>query len=102
MARYHVRCTICKHRRVFKRRPDQYERQQPRCDSCGNRRWFIDKWMQRRDTRAMGCACLGYNWGGIFHRRGSLHCWYHADGSVRGPSPEELEDLEEQSCLPLD
>lgn len=50
--------------------------------------------MTKRNTRAMGCMCSGYMWGGMMsgamHRRGSLHCWYAADGTMREPSEEEI------------
>lgn len=46
-----------------------------------------DKWMNQRNTRAMACMCAGYAWEGVMtgamHRRGSLRCWYRADGSKR-------------------
>lgn len=35
----------------------------------------------------MGCMCAGYAWEGMMtgamHRRGSLRCWYRANGEKR-------------------
>jgi NAD-dependent SIR2 family protein deacetylase len=89
MARFHVRCSKCEARFVFKKRPEEYVRP-PKCWSCGGRKYRIDKWMHKRDTHAMGCACMGYNWGGIMHRIGSLHCGYNTDGSMREIEYETL------------
>jgi hypothetical protein len=88
--RFYVRCSNskCRARRVLKRHPETYERQ-PKCWSCGRAKWTIDPFMMKRDTGAMGCNCMGYNWGGIMHRRGSLHCWYNANGVMREVSEEE-------------
>ena len=95
MARYYVRCSNskCRARKTLRRHPDSYSAP-PKCWSCGERRWTIDRWMARRDTRAMGCFCMAYNWGGVPHRKGSLHCWFNADGSMRDP-PEMSLDFKE-------
>ncbi|MDN7419544.1 MULTISPECIES: hypothetical protein [Burkholderia cepacia complex] len=45
--------------------------------------------MQKRNTRLMACACSGY-W--FWHRRGSLYCWYRADGTVRSPGDRDFAD----------
>ncbi len=51
--------------------------------------FFVDRWMQQRTkkNRAMGCMCSGYSWAGnmtgAMHRKGSLRCWYRADGEQR-------------------
>lgn len=109
MSRIHCRCRYCDTRRVLSKHPDEYEIT-PKCRVCGYRYIFIkdgkrkpqnasagegvresiyrvDGWMNRRDTRAMGCMCSGYAWGGnmsgAMHRRGSLKCWFRADGTPR-------------------
>lgn len=60
----------------------------PRC-SCGARDWRADKWMNNRPTGRDGarCDCSGY-W--FPHRRGSLYCWYRADGTDRLPGDEDF------------
>jgi len=85
MARYSCRCSNskCRARRTFPRHPEHYIRP-PKCFYCSGRVFIVDPWMMKRDTRAMGCMCAGYAWGGVMsgamHRRGSLHCWYTNDG----------------------
>ena len=85
MSRVHCRCRKCEARRVLKQQPALYEKQ-PKC-GCGARDWRPDAWMNKRNTRAMGCMCPGYAWAGnmsgAMHRRGSLRCYYRADGSAR-------------------
>lgn len=96
MSRFHVRCRTwaCKARRVLKKHPSQYYRQ-PKCESCGRTGevWRVDRWMQERNTRLLGCTCAGYAWAGYMsgamHRRGSLKCWYRADGTQRVPEDED-------------
>ena len=88
MARFHVRCRHCETRRVLTRHPDQYERL-PQCRVCGKRDFRVDKWMMKRNTRAMACTCAGY-W--FWHRRGSLYCWHRADGSSRYPGDPDFRD----------
>lgn len=43
--------------------------------------------MNKRNTRLMGCMCPGYDWegnmSGAMHRKGSLRCYYRADGTSR-------------------
>lgn len=86
MSRVHCRCRGCQARKVLKRLPETYDRQ-PKCWSCGARDWRPDPWMNRRNTRAMGCMCSGYAWAGMMtgamHRRGSLRCYYRANGEPR-------------------
>jgi len=100
VSRYHVRCSnrACRARRVLSRHPDSYLRL-PRCDSCGRSgpgTWTIDPWLTKRNTRLEGCTCAGYAWGGYMsgamHRRGSLRCWYRADGTRREPGDEDFYD----------
>jgi hypothetical protein len=54
---------------------------------CGRRDFRPDAWMNKRNTRAMGCMCSGYAWAGnmsgALHRKGSKQCWYRADGTRR-------------------
>lgn len=95
MSRVHVRCgnSKCRVRQVFPKSPSKYIRPR-KCWSCGENRWTVDGWMNKRDTRAMGCTCLGYNWGGAMHRKGSKFCWYRADGSTRAPGDPDFNDTE--------
>lgn len=90
--KYHCRCSKCEARRVLRMKPDEYLRP-PRC-SCGSRKWRIDKWMMRRDTgvKGQGCTCGGY-W--FTHRRGSLFCYFGADGWPRGPGDEDFKTRDE-------
>ena len=70
---------------MLRKPPEQYVRP-PRC-WCGARDWRPDPWMNKRNTRAMGCMCSGYAWGGMMtgamHRRGALRCWFRANGERR-------------------
>lgn len=86
--RYHCRCRKCETRHVFRRKPDEYDRK-PRCRMCGGADFRIDRWMMKRNTHAMACTCSGY-W--FWHRRGSLYCWYRADGSDRYPGDPDFAD----------
>ncbi|WP_321967038.1 hypothetical protein [Burkholderia cepacia] len=94
MAGFHVRCRKCEKRRVLRKHPDLYIKSPPQCESpgCDSRSYRVDKHMQERDTRAMGCFCSGYNFGGIMHRRGSKYCWYRKDGTVRVPGDSDFAD----------
>jgi hypothetical protein len=101
----HCRCRHCDTRRVLPKHPSKYLIVPP-CRVCGERYVFtkngrfvkdgegvrepifrVDGWMMRRSTRAMACMCPAYAWEGrmtgAMHRRGSLQCWYRADGSKR-------------------
>lgn len=91
--RWHVRCSgrACQRRRVLAKHPDDYKRP-PACPACGGRRYTVDPWMMRRNTRLTGCLCAGYNFGGAYHRRGSLKCWYRADGTAREPGDPDFYD----------
>lgn len=86
MSRVHCRCRHCETRRVLKQHPDEYLIV-PQCRVCGKRSFRVDGWMNRRNTRAMGCMCSGYSWAGnmtgAMHRRGSKRCWFRADGTQR-------------------
>lgn len=68
----HCRCLHCEHRQALRHKPKWYVRQ-PQCRVCGKRRWYIDKWMMRRDTslRGSGCNCGAYH---FIHRKGSKFC----------------------------
>ncbi len=88
MARYHARCRHCLTRRVLSKHPEQYTRL-PSCDCCGKRNYRLDKWMNKRNTRAQSCNCAGY-W--FPHRKGSLFCHYRADGSGRYPGDADFKD----------
>lgn len=84
--RCHCRCRKCEARRCFPRRLVDYVRVPP-CEVCGSRDWRSDRWMNRRDVKAMTCLCSGY-W--FPHRRGSLYCWHRADGSGRYPGDADF------------
>ncbi|RDU99410.1 hypothetical protein DWV00_08655 [Trinickia dinghuensis] len=88
MPRCHVRCRHCMTRRCLKRLPSQYIRL-PACDVCGRRNYRVDRYMNRRDTGKARCDCAGY-W--FPHRRGSLFCWWRADGSPRYPGDPDFAD----------
>ncbi len=88
MAKFHVRCKDCEMRRVFRFLPEQYE-VIPKCEGCQVQRYRVDKWMQTRNTRKMGCLCAGYH---FFHRQGSLYCWHRANGSIRAVGDYDFAD----------
>ncbi|MFT0167513.1 hypothetical protein ACLKMY_00595 [Paraburkholderia mimosarum] len=52
--------------------------------------------MMKRNTRVTGCTCQGYPWAGLMsgamHRRGSLWCWYRANGEQREPGDPDFRD----------
>lgn len=96
MSRVHVRCrnTACRAARVLKRHPETYERLPP-CRSCGCREYLANGWMNRRDTKKMSCDCAGYVHltNRVFpHRKGSLYCWYRANGSQRMEGDVDFKD----------
>lgn len=45
-------------------------------------------------NRTLGCMCSGYSWAGnmtgAMHRRGSLRCWYRADGTQRAYGDDDF------------
>lgn len=54
----------------------------------------------------MGCNCTGYP---FFHRKGSLFCWFRADGTDRYPGDPDFCDryadsyyAEEDDDIPFD
>lgn len=85
---YPYRCKHCTARHTFKHEFDYYIRK-PKCRHCGESDFRLDKWMLKRDTKKMGCGCSGYP---FFHRKGSLFCWYRADGSGRYPGDPDFCD----------
>lgn len=101
MSRIHCRCRHCDTRRVLPKHPDEYK-VIPQCRVCGKRTFKpkrakvavpifrVDGWMNRRTAmnRSLGCMCSGYkewegNITGAMHRKGSLRCWFRADGTQR-------------------
>lgn len=107
MSRCHVRCRVCQARKVLKMNPEQYYRfnvkrgefvsRAPKCDSCGANDYRVDGWMNRRNTSATTCNCVGYvhmtrrEWP---HRIGSLYCWNRADGTQRMPGDADFKDFQ--------
>lgn len=112
--RFHVRCRVCRVRRVLAQTPGDYRNLAscpkckkentgdshkcsgcgfahlslaPKCTSCKSTSYHVDKWMMERNTKAMKCACDGYH---FEHRMGSLQCHYKADGSSKYGEPIEL------------
>lgn len=86
--RHHVRCRKCETRRVLTRHPDEYYRL-PSCRVCGAKSYRVDRWMMKRNTHAQACTCGGYH---FWHRMGSLHCYYRADGTTRQPGDADFHD----------
>ncbi len=68
------RCSRCEKRHTFSRKWNQFVRLK-RCWFCGNKRFYVDRWMQRRG-RQQRCNCLGY-W--FPHRKGSKFCESNAN-----------------------
>ena len=67
----------CFTRKSLAQRPEHYVRQ-PRCPSCGARKWAIDKWRIKHEIWGYGdtCNCGGY-W--FPHRKGSKYCEWHPE-----------------------
>ena len=87
--RYHCRCRACRTRRVLPKHPEHYDRL-PQCRVCGKRNYHVDKWMNRRNVKAMTCTCNGSGAYHYPHRRGSPFCWYRADGTDRYPGDPDF------------
>ena len=80
--KYRVRCSHCRHRRIFDKLPDFYARV-PKC-VCGRRAWIVDWYRQSGiERRRAACACNGY-W--FPHRRGS----HGARGACEAAQVREL------------
>jgi hypothetical protein len=88
VSRVHVRCAKCRARRVLKQAPDLYQII-PACHTCSERKYYVDKWMNTRNTNKAGCVCAGY-W--FKHRQGSLYCWHRQDGSIRAIGDKDFAD----------
>lgn len=67
----------CDTRRSLAKLPDHYTevRYQPKCPSCGARKWYVDRYRIRKE-HGTGCDCGGY-W--FIHRKGSEYCYHHPD-----------------------
>lgn len=81
---YLCRCSNrvnCHLRRALRKRPQDYVRP-PKCEGCGRRKYYIDRW-QERSNAARFCRCGGY-W--FTHRRGSKWCLF-------ATSPLSLQEL---------
>lgn len=61
----------CRRRRALRHKPEWYKRP-PKCYGCGGRKWYWDKWQERKNRRFV-CNCAGY-W--FRHRLGSKFCEY--------------------------
>ena len=76
---FHCRCKACATRRALSKPLTHYLRQ-PACRSCGGE-LRPDKWMNKRNTKAMTCTCDGHGPGYHYpHRRGSVWCYYQPSG----------------------
>ncbi len=130
--RSHVRCSHCNTRHVFKLWPLETMKQfKDRmrgpmrgkgetkkefrmrvkewdggavCRHCKGKRFRIDGWMNRRNTRKMGCTCDGYvhltgrtEW--QIHRKGSPWCWFRKDGSQRVEGDPDFKDARLQESI---
>lgn len=72
-----IKGKVCFTRKSLRMRPEQYADawRQPKCPSCGARKWHVDKYRVRKE---MGwkpmCNCGGYH---FYHRKGSKFCYHH-------------------------
>lgn len=80
------RCTKCQTRKTL-HKPFRYYVRPPKCPKCGNKKWYLYRWMLRRG-REQKCNCTGYHFP---HRKGSKWCW-------ENPMLEELMEREKRSA----
>lgn len=86
----YVRCSHCDARRTLNRHPDDYIRV-PRCRSCGQNRYRVDKYRARFERGPKHrCTCYRYHFP---HRRGSGYCDHNPKMTIEMLAAREGIDL---------